>query len=286
MSKIIALMTDFGHQDTYVGVMKGVMLGICPDALMIDLTHMIEPQHIRQAAFALLNTYHYFPEGTVFLIVVDPGVGSERLPIAVRTGGYTFVAPDNGVLSYVMAGMNAIEAVQLANRDYQLPEVSQSFHGRDIFAPAAAYLAAGVALDAFGTRLKSITRLSTPVLTIDADVVTGEVVDIDRFGNIITNIGKLRWLTFDRLVLKPNFGGQTSIHILAKKAVVTLSSAQVSALRTSYSDVGQGEFLAMVGSNGYLEIAVNHGHAANQLGVMIGDSVKLSIGDTNAAIRN
>src|SRR5664279_4495717 len=158
MSRLIVLLTDFGTTDSYVGVMKGVMLGIAPDAQFVDLTHAIEPQNIRQAAFTLLNSYRFFPAGTIFLVVVDPGVGSERKPIAVCAGGsfaegYTFVAPDNGVLSYVLHELGDAQAVELDNPAYHLAGISYTFHGRDIFAPAVAHLAAGIALDQLGSPL-------------------------------------------------------------------------------------------------------------------------------------
>src|SRR5688500_2938100 len=146
MSRLIALLTDFGTEDIYVGVMKGVMKSIAPDAEFIDITHAITPQSIQEGALALKNSYHYFPQGTIFLVIVDPGVGSTRRPIVVTAGGYTFVAPDNGVLSYMLVELITISDVQafnLAHPSYRLQNISNTFHGRDVFAPAAAHLASG-----------------------------------------------------------------------------------------------------------------------------------------------
>ncbi|PJF20688.1 MAG: hypothetical protein CUN56_14900, partial [Phototrophicales bacterium] len=144
MTKVVALLTDFGLEDIYVGVMKGVIASIAPDVQIVDITHSIRPQNVREGAFALMNSYHYFPPGTTFCVVVDPGVGSKRLPIAVKTADYQFIAPDNGVLSYTLSRIGAdYEIVTLENPAYQRDHVSHTFHGRDIFSPAAAYIARG-----------------------------------------------------------------------------------------------------------------------------------------------
>ncbi len=189
----IALLTDFGLTDAYVGTMKGVMLSICPAARLIDLTHAVEPQNIRQAAYLLLTAYRYFPPQTVFLVVVDPGVGTARQPIAVETDHGFYVAPDNGVLSYVLSQVQIRQQVILQNPAYQLPAASQTFHGRDIFSPAAAHLANGVPITDLGPAVARIERLPDPLLKISAEQVCGEVLHIDHFGNVITSIGRLIW---------------------------------------------------------------------------------------------
>ncbi|NJL58241.1 SAM-dependent chlorinase/fluorinase, partial [bacterium] len=201
MKTTIALLTDFGLNDVYVGVMKGVIAGINPQARLLDITHAIPPQDVRQGALSLLDAYPYFPAGTIFLVVIDPGVGTARQPIAVQAGGYRFVAPDNGVLSYALATFDTLQVAALNNPDYRLPNVSQTFHGRDIFAPAAAHLAAGVPLALMGDALPDITRLPRPQLTVEGGHITGEVVHIDRFGNVITSIQRLTWQGNDRLTL-------------------------------------------------------------------------------------
>lgn len=276
---VIALLTDFGTTDVYVGVMKGVMLDICPAARLVDLTHAVQPQNIRQGAFVLLNAYHYFPAGTVFLAVVDPGVGSARRPVAVRAGAYTFVAPDNGLLSYVLADTPPDHVVELNNPVYRLTSVSYTFHGRDIFAPAAAHLAAGVSLNAMGTPLEQIVSLPVPLLNVEPDVVRGEVLHLDHFGNAVTSIGLLEWLSAERLRLKPRFGGQaTAREIVTGHAEVRLNGQTICGVVPTYSHTHPGDLLAMVGSSGHLEIAVNQGSAAARLGTRIGDAVELRMG--------
>jgi len=182
MASTIALLTDFGTQDTYVGVMKAVMLGINPAAQFIDLTHEIRPQNVRQAALVLLNTYRYCPPGTVFLTVVDPGVGGGRKPIAVRAGDYSFVAPDNGLLSYVLdelpekhiVELTEKHIVELTNSAYRLPTVSHTFHGRDVFAPAAAHLAAGVPLESLGTIQANYAKQMLPMTNVTEKAIIGK----------------------------------------------------------------------------------------------------------------
>ena len=285
MQKIIALLTDFGVRDAYVGIMKGVMAGISPDVRLIDITHNVDPQHVRQAAFILRNSYHYFPKGTVFLAVVDPGVGSMRKPIAACAGGYAFVGPDNGVLTYTLDLLGKADSVELQNTKYWLPEVSQTFHGRDIFAPVAAHLVEGVSLHELGDPLSHITRLPRPELTIQGKRVVGEVMHIDHFGNIITSIGYLYWTEEERLILRPAFNDQSpEILIESTNSLVRVHGQTIYTVRAAYGDAMRGDWLALVGSNGYLEIAVNQGNAAERLDVIVGDQVELKIGDIDATI--
>jgi S-adenosyl-L-methionine hydrolase (adenosine-forming) len=278
MSRPIALLTDFGTVDTYVGVMKGVILSICPDAPIIDLTHAIQPQNIRQAAFRLLNSYAYFPKGTIFVIVVDPGVGSARHPIAVEAKGYTFVAPDNGILSYVLLELGGGQPVTLENAAYQLGSVSYSFHGRDIFAPAAAHLAKGVPLEDFGAQPERLVALNAPVLDAEDTAIRGEVLDVDHFGNVITSIGHLFWNRADQLTLRPRFGARNLVVTLpAATSTIQIAGQQVRGIKKTYSETARGDLLAMIGSSGYLEIAVNHGSAAERLRVSPDDRVDINI---------
>ncbi len=279
MSATIALLTDFGTTDMYVGVMKGVIRRICPDAALVDITHHIEPQNVRQAAFALMASHSYFPPGTVFLVVVDPGVGTTRRPIAVRGGDNIFVGPDNGVLTYALAGTTPLSIVELNNSAYHLPEVSDTFHGRDLFAPAAAYLAGGVKLEELGTAADSMFVLPTPALLVSGKTISGEVTQIDRFGNVITSIGYLHWVNAGRLRLSPRFGDQhTPVPLNAEESRVELNSTVQHGIRHTYGDAPRGELLALVGSSGFLELAVNQGSAAARLGVEIGDRVELTAG--------
>lgn len=275
----IALLTDFGNDDIYVGVMKGVMRGINPQADFIDITHTVSPQHVREAAFGLMNGFRYFPKGTVFLVVVDPGVGSLRSPIAVQAGGYTFVAPDNGVLSYALAFVDHVEAVVLDNPEYHLKSVSQTFHGRDIFSPVAGHLSNGVPLTEIGTKVTDLVSLPMPTLNITQSSIRGEILHIDRFGNLITSIGRLGWVDAKRMTLHPAFGNELfTVPINIDESEVWVNEQNVSTIQRSYSDVRRGELLALLGSAGYLEISVNQGNAAKRLDVSVGDLVELKLG--------
>ena len=277
MRRTIALLTDFGTEDTYVGVMKGVMRGICPDADFVDLIHDIQPQNVREAALALMSTYAYFPAETVFLVVVDPGVGGGvRRAIAVRAGDYMFVAPDNGVLTYALADLEIMESVVLTNERYQVQPVSLTFHGRDIFSPAAAHLADGVALAEFGKPAGDLVRLSTPVLVDKGDHLVGEVMHIDHFGNVVTSIGNLMWVDQNLLALTPRFGdAKQSLQIDAGGCMIEISGAQFRGLKRSYGECQPGEALALVGSSGFLELAINQGNYARESGSRVGDQVKV-----------
>lgn len=279
----VALLTDFGLSDTYVGVMKGVMLSIDPETRFVDLTHGIEPQNVRQAALSLMQAVRYFPQGTVFLVVVDPGVGSTRRPIAVQAGGYSFVAPDNGVLSYALGQWDEVRAVEIT---HSLPETSNTFHGRDIFAPAAAKLASGAALESLGEPLKRVVSLPMPQLEVDkSGRVFGEVVHIDRFGNLITSIGQMRWLSDSRLSLTPAFGhGDEPLPVSSEHAEVHIAGTSIKSIRHTYSEAERGALLMLIGSSSFLEISVNQGSAAARLDAAIGDRVELYVGDVNAAV--
>jgi S-adenosylmethionine hydrolase len=288
MSRVIALMTDFGNTDIYTGVIKAVIHRICPQANVIDITHSIQPHHVRQAAFALLDAYRYFADGTIFLVVVDPGVGTTRRPIAARAGNYIFVAPDNGILTYVLAEFEHIEVVELASRDHQLPQVSNTFHARDIFAPAAAYLAAGAVLEDFGPYIETIFTLPVPSFDILERRILGEVMHVDQFGNIVTSIGQFQWMTPEKLTLNPRFGADRErlIPIPAGEVTVTVHDTLIKAILPAYGEAPRGQLLALIGSNGHLEIAVNQGNAAARLDVRIGDRVELQIGVSDAAVRD
>jgi S-adenosylmethionine hydrolase len=274
MTRTIALLTDFGTVDPYVGVMKGVMLGIAPDAALVDLTHAVQPQKIKQAAFLLLNSYRYFPSGTVFLVVVDPGVGSARKPIAVQAGDYSFVAPDNGVLSYVLRESGGFQAFVLESEAFRLSGTSNTFHGRDIFAPAAAHLAAGVALEKFGAQVEQPVMLPEPLLALEAGGITGEVLHIDHFGTAVTSIGLLQ-REENQLTLYPRFGAAEPLPFAADGAIAIIGNQCLTGIRRTYAEVGQGEQLALVGSSGYLELSINGGNFAERFGVKLGDTVEL-----------
>jgi S-adenosylmethionine hydrolase len=270
---LITLTTDFGTADGYVGTMKGVILGIAPKARLVDLSHEVASQNVRQAAFVLLAAYPFFPAHTIHLVVVDPGVGSARRAIALRTPAGTFVGPDNGVFSYMMAREPVEALVELADPCYRLPCVSHTFHGRDIFAPAAAHMAAGVPIANLGPIVSAPITLPLPRLEVAATSIVGQVLHIDHFGNVVTSIGRLRWGD-DDLLLEPAFG-KAKGRVVAVNARVEVAGQEIAGVHRAYARVAPGEALALVGSSGYLEIAVREGSAARALGVRPDDEVVL-----------
>jgi S-adenosylmethionine hydrolase len=254
---IIALTTDFGQADTYVGTMKGVILGICPQAALVDVTHEVRPQALHQASFLLHNATPYFPPGTIHMVVIDPGVGSERRPIVVKTQRAIYVAPDNGVLTMALARDPARTAIHLTEARYWLPQPSATFHGRDLFAPAAAYLACGIKPCEMGKEIPLDSLISLPPLQprILADGEwRGEILHVDHFGNLVTNIQRME---------EP-----TSLH-------VEVTGTKIAGVSETFSDRPPGEMVAYIGSSGYLEIAVRNGNAAEQLSMDVGSSVTI-----------
>jgi len=274
---LVTLTTDFGIADGYVGTMKGVILGIAPDARLVDISHEIAPQNVRQAAYVLYTAYPFFPPRAVHLVVVDPGVGSARRPIALRTPAGCFVGPDNGVFSYVMAREPVEALVELSDPCYRLSQVSHTFHGRDVFAPAAAHLAAGVPIIALGPPVHDVVTFPSPRLEVASDTISGEVLHADRFGNVITSIGQLLW-SGDELLLEPLFrkaeGGER-VRFGAGETVVTVAGREIAGIYRTYVEVEPGAVLALVGSEGFVEIAVREGSAARRLGLRQGDPVML-----------
>ncbi|MDE0553357.1 MAG: SAM-dependent chlorinase/fluorinase [Candidatus Poribacteria bacterium] len=261
---IITLTTDFGTSDAYVGVMKGVILNINPDVHIVDITHAVPPQDVHEAAFLIHSAHRYFPEGTIHIIVVDPGVGSDRRAIAYQTERASFVCPDNGILSYLLQETESEEeqsrnVVAIQNRAYFLPEVSQTFHGRDIFAPVAAHLSLGVPLADFGRSVQDLVRLRIPAFSVSDDKLTGQIIKIDRFGNTITNIP------------------EDALPRSAFTYEIRIGQTRLTRINRAYAESEVGELLAIVGSFGMLEIAVNGGDAAERLGLKRGDSVVISI---------
>ena len=257
MAAIITLTTDFGLADAYVAAMKGVVMGINPEARLVDISHTIEPQNILQAAFVLSTAYEYFPPNTIHIVVVDPGVGTERRAIILKTPQAYFVAPDNGVLSYVIKDKE-FEAFAVTKSDFWRSPVSPTFHGRDIFATVAARLSLGFQASDFGERIDSITvlPLAHPHLTEDGTLV-GNILHIDRFGNLITNI---------KASDLPETKQSTNIEI---------KNRLISGLVRSYAE-GKG-LVALIGSGGYLEIALRDGNASALLKAKVGDEVKIGI---------
>lgn len=259
MGVIITLTTDFGTRDAYVASMKGVLLSLCPSATLVDITHEVPPQDIRAGAYLLDHACRWFPQGTVHLAVVDPGVGGARRPIAVRTERHTFVGPDNGLLSRAGVRERVLEAVQITERRYALPEISRTFHGRDLFAPAAARLAQGLSLSALGPPAPDRVQLPDLKPILSGDVMTGSVIHIDRFGNAITNI------------LEPDFRA----FVGAGPFEITTRSIRLTVLSDSYDAVPPGAPLAIFGSGGELEISVNSGDASASFGIRGGEPVHI-----------
>lgn len=274
---IISITTDFGTRDGYVGTMKGVMAGIAPGVGFADITHTISPQNVMEAAYVIWTALPYFPSDAVHLVVVDPGVGTQRLAIAAHSAMGYFVGPDNGVFSYLWAVAPPDKVVALTNPNYQLTGVSSTFHGRDIFSPAAAYLASGVKLTELGPEVKDPYLLPTPQMTIKDNVIAGSILYVDHFGNCITSIGRLIW-SGDRLIVRPVWGNEVGMSLKARDSLVTVAGSALGPIRHTYGEVNYGEGLALVGSEGMLEIATNHGNGAVELGLSMGDPVTIKIG--------
>jgi S-adenosylmethionine hydrolase len=275
---IITLTTDFGTADGYVGAMKGVLLSICPSAQLIDITHSIPPQDVYRAAFTLLNAASFFPPETVHLVVVDPGVGTTRRPLALRAGGMTYVGPDNGVFTLALRARPVDMAVALQNPAYHLHAgaISDTFHGRDLFAPAAAHLAAGVPLAELGPQVADWVTLPfpTPNLRLPHKLV-GEVLYLDHFGNAITNLGVLKWKG-DGLEMTPILNPD-QVYSWSPGGEIACRGGVVRLART-YGDVPTGTPVGVIGSSGFLEIAVRDGSAGASLGLQPGDAVVWSGG--------
>ena len=257
---VIALLTDFGMRDHYAGTMKGVVLGICPDATLVDITHDIPPHDVVTGALELAAAYKYFPAGTIFLVVVDPGVGSARRGMAADAGGYRFVAPDNGVLTLALTDPAPTRVVELTERRYARPTVSRTFEGRDRFAPAAAWLAKGIELTGLGRTLTSWQLLSIPEPAVSENQIVAEVLRVDRFGNLVTNVERR---AFER------FAGGGPLE-------VTAGPHLVGKVVGTYSEAEPGSVCALFGSTEHLEVAVNGASAAETLQLGRGARVVIS----------
>jgi S-adenosylmethionine hydrolase len=256
--RIITLTTDFGVRDPFVGIMKGVILGICGEARLVDLTHEIDPQDITGAQLALESALDYFPPGTIHLAVVDPGVGSARRALALEAGGHTFVGPDNGLFTFALAAPGWT-AVSLEAPRYRLEPVSRTFHGRDVFAPAAAHLAGGTPLAELGPAMADPVRRPLPTARREGATVVGEVIAADRFGNLVTSI------TADLL----QGAGRISVEV---------GGCALGAPRTAYAEGEAGAPAAIVASQGRLEIFVNGGDARALLRAGRGTPVRVTLG--------
>lgn len=255
-AKLITLITDFGYEDPYVGIMKGVIVGINPNARIIDLSHGIPPQDIAAGALVLRYSVPFFPQGTIHVAVVDPGVGTERRPLLIESEGCFFIGPDNGILSLALEGKKPGLMIDLSNETYHLKPTSATFHGRDIFAPIAGYLSLGIPPQDLGASVKGFARLPWPEVIKTGRALQGEVVYIDRFGNLITNVHgyELRDLQPDTLI-------------------VSLGPLTIQGLGASYTRGEERGYVALINSWGLLEISLFKGSAHLRCGAKKGDKV-------------
>jgi S-adenosylmethionine hydrolase len=265
-SRAITLLTDFGLADAYVGVMKGVVASINPRALVIDICHDVAPQDIREAAFLLASSFGYFPPGAIHVAVVDPTVGGERRAICAQAGGRFFVGPDNGVLSIACYRAGRPKIYLLENESFFLSPRSRTFDGRDVFAPVAARLSAGVPIEKMGRRARSMERIHLPRPAAGkGPALRGEVIHIDRFGNLITNIG-------------PDIIHRTFLGTEPGGLVIACAGHEIAGLSETYADARSGVALALIGSHNFMEIALRDGAASSSLGVERGERVKITKG--------
>ncbi|RLE54434.1 MAG: hypothetical protein DRJ30_05200 [Candidatus Methanomethylicota archaeon] len=261
--RVITLLTDFGMKDPYVAEMKGVILNIYPQANIIDITHQVEKYNVIQGAFILASAAKYFPKGTIHVVVIDPGVGTKRKAIIIESKRYFFVGPDNGVLT-MAAKMDGIRRIiEISAENYLGDRFSLTFHGRDIFAPVAAYLAKGVKIEELGEEIDRIVEVKLPEPQIKGERIFGIIIYVDSFGNIITNISKehLQKIGVERR-LKATMRGEKSLELKICRA---------------YGEVEKGEFLAIIDSFNLLEISMNQGNAAEKLKVKSGEKIEITI---------
>ena len=267
---IITLTTDFGLNDHFVGTTKGVILGIEPEAEVIDICHSVQAFDVLDGALTISQAYSYFPSGTVHMVIVDPGVGTTRRPLLVTSERYHFVAPDNGVLSLIYQREPRLSARHVTAEHYFLQPVSNTFHARDVFSPVAAYLAKGVDPAKFGEEVSDFVRFSAPKpKPINENTLRGVVLKVDRFGNLITNITP-----------------QDAPMLFAQGAPafkIVVGTRDIAEIKDAYAQGAPGEVFGILGSMGYLEIAANRGAAAQILGVGKGSDVSIVLGEAAAA---
>ncbi len=254
--KIITLTTDFGYRDPFVGTMKGVLLGINPNLCLVDISHGIPPQDILAGALVLSSAVPFFPPGTIHIGVVDPGVGSERRPLMIEAGGAYFVGPDNGLFSLALMGKEPQRIIELTTDSYHLKPTSMTFHGRDVFAPVAAHLSLGASPEKLGTSTSDFIRLPWPEVSQKKKNLHGEIIYVDGFGNLITNIREDHLRPFPKDALS-----------------ISIGRRKIHGLSASYISVPEGKFVALMNSWRYLEIAVRNGSASEQTGISVGTPV-------------
>jgi S-adenosylmethionine hydrolase len=269
-SPLITLTTDFGVSDHFVGTIKGVILGIAPDARIVDISHSVQPFDVLDGALTISQAYTYFPSGTVHMVVIDPGVGTTRRPILATTERHHFVAPDNGVLSLVYDREERLSVREIKAEHYYLQPVSNTFHARDIFSPVAAYLAKRVDADRFGEEITDFVRFTAPKPKANGtNGLRGVVLKVDRFGNMITNITEK--------------DAPALFQAEPPAFKITVGKREISEMKSAYALGAPGEVFGILGSMGFLEIAANRGSAAQVLGVGKGSEVNVVFGDAAAA---
>lgn len=256
--KLVTLLSDFGDKDPFVGIMKGVIFGINPNARVIDLSHGIPPQDLMAGALVLRHSAPYFPPGTIHVAVVDPGVGTERRPLLIEAEDRIFIGPDNGLLSLALEGKSPPHIIELSNDIYHLKPISATFHGRDIFAPVAAYFSLGIPPPDFGPALTDFQRLPWPKLKTSDHAIEGEIIYIDAFGNLVTNV--------EERALKGR---------RAERLIFSVGSLSIRGLAPNYSGADERGYVALVNSWGLLEIALYKGTAQRSCGAQIGDRVHI-----------
>jgi S-adenosyl-L-methionine hydrolase (adenosine-forming) len=267
---IITLTTDFGLNDHFVGTMKGVILSIEPEAQIVDISHAVQAYDVLDGALTISQAYSYFPTGTVHMVIVDPGVGTARRPVVVTTERHNFVAPDNGVLSLVYQKEQRIHARHVTAEHYALQPISNTFHGRDLFSPVAAYLAKGVDPEKFGEEITDFVRFNAPKpKPVNETTLRGVVLKVDRFGNLITNITPE---DVPMLFAEP-----------PAPFKIVIGKREVMEIKTAYAQGAPGEVFGILGSMGFLEIAANRGSAAQVLSIGKGAEVSVMLGSAAAA---
>jgi S-adenosylmethionine hydrolase len=260
-SGIITLTTDFGLYDPYVAIMKGVILSINPGTRIVDVTHQVPPGALLHVASVIQDTIKYFPHGTINVVVVDPGVGGQRRPIAIKTEHYFFIGPDNGIFWSIIEEDKSSVIIHLEEKKYFLSPVSNTFHGRDIFAPVAAYISRGIDIRKMGPVIKDPVTFSFPRPKIEGNTLCGEIIRVDNFGNLITNIHRTDMDAFLR----------------SSTPSISIGDLRIKGMRHVYTDVSRGEPLALYGSMKRLEIAVCGGSASDFLGFAAGEVIGMKI---------
>jgi len=258
---IITLLTDFGLKDPYVASMKGVILSINPQCTLVDITHQVSPYDIKEGAFILAHAYSTFPKGTIHLSVVDPGVGSPRKPILFVTKNYFFIGPDNGLFTFALKREKLKKVIALGKMEFFLPEVSPTFHGRDLFAPVAAHLSCGIAPESFGRVIKSWNEISFPEPVLRQERLIGEVIHIDTFGNLVCNIDYKNLLKFSK----------------SRPFVIKIGKRTMRGLKKGYWEGRKDKPMTLIGSGGFLEISIKEGNAQKVLKMKKGDKITVSV---------